>query len=326
MTNKYDNVYVLNTSTVAGVKESKGPLKQYFTSCCDNEYMGEKTYEQAEIFLMTKSINLVTNKIKEKIDLFIAGDLLNQLMSSNINAKKFKFPYLGVYNACATSVESLIVASNFIDSKKCNNVLCSTSSHVCTAEKQFRYPNEYGALKPMYSTTTSTGGTSIILTNKKTKIKVAASTIGKVSDLGITDAFNMGAVMAHGAGNTIYTHLKNLGVKPSYYDIILTGDLGKYGKKILIDYLKKEYKLDISKNYNDCGVMLYNLEKQNVNAGGSGPACLPLVAYSYVIDKLKKKEFKRVLLCATGSLHSPTMINQKFSIPTIAHAISLEVL
>lgn len=322
MTNKYNNVYVENTSTIAGVTEGEGPLKKYFTYLCKDNYEEEKTFELAEANMLQRSVN---NSIKDtKPELFLSGDLLNQLMPSNLVAKKLGVPYLGMYSACATSVESLIVASNFIDSGKFKSVLCSNSSHNCTAEKQFRYPNEYGGPKPIYSTHTSTGATSIILSNKKSPIKITSSTIGRVIDMGITDAFNMGAVMAPAAADTIYNHLTNLRQKPDYYDLILTGDLGIYGKEMLIDYMNKEYNLDIKKNYNDCGVMLYDLKTQQVNAGGSGPVCAPLVVYSYVMNKLKSGELKKVLICATGSLHSTTLVNQKISLPSIAHAISLE--
>ena len=195
-----------------------------------------------------------------------------------------------------------------------------------SSEKQFRNPTEYGAPKPKTATFTATGGASILLTNKKTDIKVESTTIGKIIDYEQTDPLNMGAVMAPAAADTIYNHLKDTNRTPDYYDLILTGDLGLYGKEILIDFMKTEYNLDISKNYNDCGVMLYDLAKQTkILAGGSGPVCSALVNYGIIMNKLKKKELKRVLLVATGALFSPTLVFQHENILSIAHAVSLEV-
>ena len=193
------------------------------------------------------------------------------------------------------------------------------------AEKQYRNPVEYGTPKPKTATFTATGSTSIMLTNNKSMIKIESSTIGKVIDLGIKDVNNMGAVMAPAAADTLYRHLKDLKRKPEYYDLILTGDLGIYGKEILIKYMKEVYNIDISKNYNDCGTMLYDLKKQPVFAGASGPVCSALVVFGYIIKKMKEQKLKRVLILPTGALFSPTMFFQKDSLPAISHAISLEV-
>ena len=194
-----------------------------------------------------------------------------------------------------------------------------------SAEKQYRNPTEYGTPKPSTATFTATGGASILLTNKKTKIKIESSTAGRTIDKGIKDVNHMGAVMAPAAADTIYRHLKDLKRKPNYYDIILTGDLGKYGKEILINYLKEVHNIDISKNYNDCGTILYDIEKQPVFAGGSGPVCSALVIFSYIYKKMIEKKLKKVLIVPTGAIFSPTMVFQKESIPAIAHAVSIEV-
>ena len=329
MTFKYDNVYVLESSTVAGPYEAKGPLEKTFDKTFDNLYNGEKTWEFAEKKALEDSIEIVLEKAKKKkedIDLIIAGDLLNQITSSCYASEKYKLPFLGIYSACATSIEGIIIGSSLIDSKKAKNVIASTSSHNMSSEKQFRNPTEYGAPKPKTATFTATGGASILLTNKKTDIKVESTTIGKIIDYEQTDPLNMGAVMAPAAADTIYNHLKDTNRTPDYYDLILTGDLGLYGKEILIDFMKTEYNLDISKNYNDCGVMLYDLAKQTkILAGGSGPVCSALVNYGIIMNKLKKKELKRVLLVATGALFSPTLVFQHENILSIAHAVSLEV-
>lgn len=330
MTYKYNNVYLDEVSTVVGPYEAKGPLGNKFDKSYKDLYNGEKTWEQAEAHLLEESIDILLNKSNEeisKIDLIISGDLLNQVTSSSYGVLKYNRPFLGVYSACASSVEGIIIASSMIDSKKIDNCVVSTSSHNMSSEKQFRNPTEYGAPKPKTATFTSTGGASVLLTNKKTKIKVESSTIGTVVDMEQNDPLNMGAVMAGAAALTIYKHLTDLNRDPSYYDLILTGDLGMYGKEILIDYMKSEYNIDISKNYNDTGTMLYDFKNQKeVNAGGSGPVCCPLVCYSSIIPMLKSKKINRVLIVATGALFSPINVFQHKNINSISHAVVLEAL
>lgn len=330
MTYKYNNVYLDEVSTVVGPYEAKGPLGDKFDKSYKDLYNGEKTWEQAEAHLLEESIDILLNKSNKEsseIDLIISGDLLNQVTSSSYGVLKYNRPFLGVYSACASSVEGIIIASSMIDSKKIDNCVVSTSSHNMSSEKQFRNPTEYGAPKPKTATFTSTGGASVLLTNKKTKIKVESSTIGTVVDMEQNDPLNMGAVMAGAAALTIYKHLTDLNRDPSYYDLILTGDLGMYGKEILTDYMKSEYNIDISKNYNDTGTMLYDFKKQKeVNAGGSGPVCCPLVCYSSIIPMLKSKKINRVLIVATGALFSPTNVFQHKNINSISHAVVLEAL
>ena len=330
MTFTYNNVFIENAATVAGPYEANGPLKKFFDKTFDNLYNGEKSWETAEAKVLEDSIKILlkkTNKKEDNIDVIISGDLMNQITSSCYSSEKFGFPFLGIYSACATSVEGIILGSAMIDSAKIKNAIAATSSHHMSSEKQFRNPTEYGAPKPKTATFTATGGASILLTNENTGIKVESSTIGRIMDYNQTDPFNMGAVMAPAAADTIYRHLKSTGRTPDYYDLILTGDLGTYGKEILIDFMKSEYGLDISNNYNDCGVMLYDVERQKeVLAGGSGPVCSALVNYSLVLDLLRKKKLKKVLLVATGALFSPTMVYQHENILSIAHAVSLEVI
>ena len=329
MTTTYKNVYIKETSTVAGIYEANGPLKKDFDKIYTKDlYFGEKSWEKAEIKLLKESIDILLKKAKLKdnnIDLIISGDLQNQIASSDYAIREYNIPFLGIYNACATSGEGIIIASNFIENKTCKNCIASTVSHNTAAEKQYRNPTEYGTPKPETATFTATGGASILLTNEKTNIKIESSTIGKIIDKGVKDVNHMGAVMAPAAADTIYRHLTNLKRKPEYYDLIVTGDLGKYGKEILINYMKEVYNIDISKNYNDCVTILYDVEKQPVLAGGSGPACSALTIYGHIINKMKKKKLKKVLIVPTGALFSPTMYFQKESIPAIAHAVSLEV-
>ena len=330
MTNKYQNVYLNCVSTVVGPYEHAGPLSRRFDRFYDDFYMHEETFESAEIHLMKESINILLDKANMKtkdLDLFIAGDLQNQITSSCYSALDLNTPFLGIYSACASNVEGLIIAANLIDSNKIKNSIVSVSSHNMVSERQFRNPTEYGAPKPDSATFTATGGASALLSNIKSDIKIESSTIGRVCDMDQNDPNNMGACMAVAAADTIYKHLKDLKRKPDYYDLILTGDLGRFGKEILMEYMEKEYHLDLSKNYNDCGVILYDLESQkNVQAGGSGPVCSALVMYGDIIPKLRNKEIKRVLYVATGALFNSNMVFQKMNILSIAHAISMEVI
>lgn len=328
MTQKYNNVYINDTATVVGPYEKRGPLSHYYDKAYEDLYFGAKTWEQAEVKLISESVDINLNKMSKTrfdVDIHISGDLLNQIVASNYASARLGIPYLGIYSACASSVEGLIIAANMIEAKQIKNAICTVSSHNNAAEKQFRYPVEYGGPKPKTVTFTVTGAASAYLSSNQKGIKIESATVGKVNDLGVKDVFNMGAVMASSAADTIYNHLMDTKREVGYYDLILTGDLGVCGKKILTEYMKTEYNIKL-KNYDDTACMIYDLDNQPVYSGGSGPACAPLVTYGYIFDKMRKKELNRVLLVATGSLHSTTMVNQKLSIPSIAHAISLEVI
>ena len=328
MTFKYKNVYINDTGTVTGPYEKKGPLNNYFDKSYDDLYFGAKSWEQAETRLIEESVDILLKKMGKNrfdTDLHISGDLLNQIVSSNYAAARLGIPLLGIYSACATSVEGIIIGANMIEAQQIKNCICSVSSHNNAAEKQFRYPVEYGGPKPKTATFTTTGGASAYLSYDKKGIKVDSGTIGIVQDLAVKDAYHMGAVMAPAAGDTIFQHLNDTKREIDYYDLIVTGDLGVYGKAILVDYMQTEYGITL-KNYDDTATMIYDLNEQPVYAGGSGPACAPLVTYGYIFKRMQKKQLNRVLLVATGALLSPTMVNQKLSIPSIAHAISLEVI
>jgi len=329
MTYKYNNVYIKDTMTICGPYEAKSTISKYIDKKYEKDlYFGASSFEQAEIKILTESVELLlkkTNLNKEDINLLLSGDLQNQIAASSYMSNNINIPFLGLFNACATSTEALIIGATFIESKKIKNCICATSSHNTVAEKQFRNPSEYGAPKPKTSTFTVTGAASILLTNEKNKIKIESSTIGKTCDAKIKDVNNMGAVMAIAAADTIYKHLKDLKREANYYDLILTGDLGTYGKQILIEYMKEKYDIDLKENYNDCGVLVYDREKQDVYAGGSGPVCSALVNYSYIYKEMLNNKFKKVLLVPTGAIFSPTMVFQKQTIPSIAHAVSLEV-
>lgn len=329
MTFKYKNVYVGDTVTVAGPYEKEGPLKKYFDKTFEDLYFGEDSWEKAEIKAIKDNLNLMVRKIgkkKEDVDLVIGGDLLNQISASTYGCCGYGDAFIGVYGACSSSVLEMIIASNFIENGQIKDAISLVSSHNMTSEKQFRNPTEYGAPKPRSATFTATGAASIYLTREKTDIRVECATLGKIIDYGENDPNDMGRVMAPAAIDTLKRHFDDTGRTPDYYDLIVTGDLGRYGKAIVKDYMATRYDFDLSKNYNDCGVMLYDLERQKeVLAGGSGPVCSALVNYGYIYDEMKKKKLKKVLLVATGALFSPTLLYQKQNINSIAHAISLEV-
>lgn len=327
MTFKYTNVYINDTGTVTGPYEAKGPLSKFFDKSYEDLYFGTKTWELAESKLIEESIDILLNKIgktKFDIDIHVSGDLLNQITATNYAAASLGIPLIGIYGACSTSALGLIIAANMLEAKQVENAVTSTSSHNNAAEKQFRYPVEYGGPKPKTTTFTCTGGASAYLSKNKKGIKIESATLGNVVDLGVKDVYNMGAVMAPAAAKTIYDHLRETKREVGYYDLIVTGDLGRYGKDILKEYMITEYNIDLT-NYDDCGSMLYDLDSQPVYAGASGPACAPLVTYGYLFNKMYKKDIKRVLLVATGALMSTTMVNEKNTIPAIAHAVSLEV-
>ena len=330
MTTKYNNVFIEDTYTICGNYENDGPLSKYFDKKYKKDlYFGEKSWEKAETHILkeaSKSI-LEKNKLKDKdIDLLISGDLQNQIAASDYMARDFDIPFIGIYEACATSGEGIILASTFIESKMAKRVIVSTSSHNMASEKQFRNPTEYGTPKPKTATFTTTGAGSLLLSNKKSKIKIESTTIGRVVDLGITDVNHMGAVMAPAAGDVIYNHLKDTKRDIDYYDLILTGDLGIYGKNILKEYMMTKYNIELKDNYNDCGTMIYDLDSQPVLAGGSGPVCSLLVVFGYIYKEMLKGKYKKVLIIPTGAIFSPTLVFQKESIPSIANAISLEVI
>ena len=323
---KFNNVYVDDVSTIAGPFVINGPFK--YDDIYEDFYDEEDTFEKCEIKQLKKCIDILLKKTKKEeknISFALGSDLMNQITISNYTFKDYAIPFLGVYNACASVCEEILIASSILDKYKDKCSIITTSSHNTTAERQYRNPVEYGSPKPKTTTFTVSGATAMMLTNKKTNIKVESATIGKVIDMGINDVYDMGSVMSPSAAYTLNEHLKQTNTKVNDYDLILTGDLGKYGKELFKEYVKEEYNIILEDNYNDSATMIYDYN-DNVYAGGSGPSCLPLVVYSDIIPKLKNKEIKKVLLIATGALMSPTTINQKMSIPSISHAICLEAI
>ena len=318
---------IVDCASIVGPKESDGPLAKYFDKCLEDEFWGEKSWEKAESKMIKETANLAISKAQlsnADIDFCFAGDLLNQCISSDFGLRDSNIPYFGVFGACSTFVEALCIGSVFVEGKGASNVLCATSSHFCSAEKQFRFPLELGTQRPPTAQWTVTGSGAAIISGTGTGPYVTNITPGKIVDMGIKDANNMGAAMAPAALDTLMMHLQDTGRNPEYYDAIITGDLGHIGKEILTEMAKsKGY--NIKSNYNDCGVLIFDKEKQDTHSGGSGCACIATVFSGYLFKQLKEKNLKKILLMATGALTNATTAQQGESIPGIAHAISIEI-
>lgn len=321
--------YILETSSIVGPKEAAGPLAKYFDKCLEDEFWGEKTWEKAESKIIKENVNALIAKsgiASSEIDYCFAGDLLNQCISSSFGLRETNLPFFGIFGACSTFVEGLCLGSVFVDSGAAQNVLCATSSHFCSAEKQFRFPLELGNQRPQSAQWTVTGSGAAILSNSnhgKECPRITYVTPGKIVDMGVKDANNMGAAMAPAALDTLVTHFKDTGRKPSYYDAIITGDLGHVGKEILTE-LAETKGYNIKNNYDDCGVLIFDKENQDTHSGGSGCACIASVFSGYFYQMLKEKKINKILLMATGALMNSTSSQQGESIPGIAHAVAIE--
>ena len=323
---RYDNdIYLYSTGTCAGPLEAKGPLGNTFDKTYNKLHCGEKNWEAAERKLMREAIDICLKNVNKKpteVDFFLAGDLLNQTVTSNFIARETQIPYLGMFGACSTSMQTLAIAAQFVDTGYADLVLAAVSSHNATVERQFRYPTEYGGPKPKTATFTATGSGAALVSKSQSTIKIKESTIGRVIDWGIGDANDMGSAMAPAAADTIERHLLDTGRKPTDYDMIVTGDLSSVGSPIVRQILWEKGQ-DVSQVHQDCGLMLYSPD-QNVSAGGSGTACSAIVTYGYIASLLRKGTIKRVLIVATGALLNPTVIQQKETIPCVAHGVVLE--
>ncbi|MBR2876378.1 MAG: stage V sporulation protein AD [Clostridia bacterium] len=318
---------IIGNAGVVGKKEGEGPLANEFDKIHEDEFLGKDTFEKAESELIKDAVSHALSKANitpEDIDCCFSGDLLNQCIGSSFALREFGFPFSGLYGACSTMALSLALSSTLIDSGALNIAVAATSSHFCSAERQYRNPLEYGGQRSPASQWTVTGaGAAVVKNDDGDNPKIAAVTFGKIRDLGITDANNMGAAMAPSAAETISTFMSDTHTKPEDFDLILTGDLGKVGSRLLRELLFKENNIDISQVHNDCGTLIYDLESQDVHSGGSGCGCSASVVCSYIINKLRKKELNRVLFVGTGALLSPTSSLQGESIPGISHAVLL---
>lgn len=318
---------ILASAAVGGPFEANGALADDFDILHEDLWLGQDSYEKAEKTLLEHACERAIQKSKikkEDINFFFSGDLMNQIISSSFAARTLGIPYFGIFGACSSSMEGLSLAAQLIDSKAAKYVLTSASSHNAASEKQFRYPTDYGVQKPPTAQWTVTGAGAAVLGAHGNGPKVTSATIGRIIDMGISDPFNLGAAMAPAAVNTIEAHFRDLKIDASYYDVIATGDLGKVGHE-LANALFKKHDIEMPRHiFTDCGLLIYKKD-QPVFSGGSGCGCSATVTYGHFLNRMRKRELKKILIVATGALMSPISFQQKESIPCIAHAVSIEM-
>lgn len=317
---------IVASSAVVGKQEGEGPFAREFDYCYTDDYIGQATWEKAESELHMEAVKRAISKAAltpEDIDFIFAGDLLDQEIATTLGIRDLNIPFAGLYGACSTMALSLAFCGIMIDSLAASNVIASTSSHYCSAEKQFRFPLEYGGQRPPTAQRTVTGAGAAVVAKDGIGPKIEAVLIGRIKDLGIKDASNMGAAMAPAAATTIIDFFHDTNTKPNDYDMILTGDLGVVGSTLLCELMKTREKTDISQVHHDCGVLIYDIERQDVHAGGSGCGCSATILNSYIMRQLKEGALKKVLFVGTGALMSPTSSLQGETIPAIAHAVLL---
>ena len=316
---------IVATGTIAGPKECAGVVGKYVDKTLTDDTFGESTYEKAECKMLSYAISQTIENAGAKetdVDLLISGDLLNQIISASFAARDFETPFLGVYSACSTMTESIAVAAAFVNAGYYKRIVAATGSHFSSAERQYRYPLELGNTRPPQAQWTVTGAGGAVIGRGESNVCISSATIGRVVDYGITDVNNMGAAMAPAAADTILRHLQGTGRKVSDYDLIVTGDLGALGSRLVKD-LTWEKGVDIQANHVDCGEIIYNVVEDEFQ-GGSGAGCSAVVLNSYLMDKLKSGELRRILFAATGALLSTVSSGQGESIPCVAHAVTLE--
>ena len=316
---------VIAAAAVGGKKENEGPLAEIFDKTNDDPYFSADTYEQGESHLQKQSILHCLEKAgmqPQDIEVLFGGDLLNQCVGTTYGVRSFEMPYLGIYGACSTMSEGLLLASLFVDSGLTANAMAVTSSHFCTAERQYRFPLGYGGQRAPTSQWTATAGGALIVSAHSEAPYIRGCTIGKIVDMGVSDANNMGAAMAPAAFDTVKTFFDDTQMKPEQFDFVVTGDLGKVGSRLFCE-LMQQHGTDVSDRHRDCGLMLYDLEKQDVHSGASGCGCAGSVLCGYFIPRLKSGEIKNILFAATGALMSPTLSQQGESIPSISHLVWL---
>lgn len=323
--------FVLSAASVAGKAEEKGPYGHVFDEIIKDDRLGEKTFEQGERKMLLKALHRAMSRVGlsvEEAETLLAGDLLNQIVTASYAARDLGIPYLGLYGACSTMTESLLLGATLVDGGYRDRALCAACSHFSTAERQYRFPLEMGTTAPPHAQRTVTGAGAVLLGRAALPhtgfrhIRLEAATIGRVRDLGITDANNMGAAMAPAACDTILRHLRDRGMSETAFDWIVTGDLGDFGSQMLLE-LCAEASLDMAGRHLDCGSMIFSPE-QNYNCRGSGCGCSAVMLAGHVLPELEKGTVKRVLFLSTGALMSPLSACQGESIPGIAHAISLK--
>ncbi len=317
---------ILSYGSVVSKKEGEGPLAPYFDVINQDSSFGEKTWEKAESQMEKEAVEKAMEKIDitpKKIDMVFAGDLLNQCIGSTFGMKGFSIPHIGVYGACSTMAETMALGSIMVDSATAKHIIAVTSSHFCTAERQYRFPLEYGGQRPPTTQWTVTGAGAVIIGQGNTAPYIKAVSFGVIEDKGIKDANNMGGAMAPAAATTIKNYFIDTNTTAEDFDVILTGDLGQIGSDVLVELLKRDG-YDISKKHQDCGLLIYDRERQDVHAGGSGCGCSAVVLTSFILPSMRAGRIKRLLFIATGALLSPTSVQQGEAIPCIAHLLDIE--
>ncbi|MFZ5815679.1 MAG: stage V sporulation protein AD [Bacillota bacterium] len=319
---------ITGAAAVAGPMEADGPLGLEFDQTYPDLMVGQQSFERAERQMMIDACNLALKKANltekpPKVDYFLAGDLLNQIITSSFSGLQLEVPFFGLYGACSTFCESISIGSMLIDGGFADRVLCAVSSHNAASERQYRYPVEYGLQRKPYAQWTVTGAGAVVLANSGTGPRVTHVTTGKVVDMGIKDPYDQGAAMAPAAVDTIVTHLKDTGRSVDYYDLIVTGDLARFGREMAVR-LAAQQNVILGEKYQDCGVMIFDNTKQDVHSGGSGCACSAIVTCGHLLRQMSQGKLKKLLVVATGALLSPTTFQQGENIPTIAHAVALE--
>lgn len=318
--------YIISAASVVGSKEFAGPLGKRFDFHAEDDLFGGKTWEEAESNMQRKACILALQKVnmnESQIRYLYGGDLLRQGIATSMGTESLQIPTFGLYGACSTSGEALALSSMAVAAGYGEAMLAVTSSHFGSAEKEFRFPLGYGNQRPFSATWTVTGSGACVLGRKGGKARITGITTGKIIDYGLKDSLNMGACMAPAASDTIYQNLEDFGRKPEDYDRIITGDLGEVGKEILIDLLK-EKGYDVTAKLMDCGIEIYDKETQDTHAGGSGCGCSATTFASYILPKIEKGEWKRVLFVPTGALLSKVSYNEGKSVPGIAQAVVIE--
>jgi stage V sporulation protein AD len=317
---------IIATGTVGGPFEAKGEIPEDFDILHSDIWLEQDSFEKAHKVLVEEACQTAIEKAgiqKEHVQFFLGGDLINQITPTSFATKTLGAPYLGLFGACSTSMEGLALSAFLVNGQGANYILTGASSHNAAVEKQFRYPTEYGGQKPPTAQWTVTGAGVAVVSDKGDGPYVTSATIGRIVDMGMTDPFNMGGAMAPAAVDTIEAHLKERNIDSSYYDLIVTGDLGHIGREVSLDLFQKHGISIKEENYQDCGLMIYR-EGQPVLAGASGSGCSATVVYGHLLNRMKKGEFKRMLVVATGALLSPVTFQQNETIPCIAHAVSIE--
>ncbi len=312
-------------ASVAGKKESQGPLAKDFDLTQEDSYFGQKTWEQAEKQMQKLTIDTLVKKAgiqEDQIGMVCSGDLLNQCIGSSFTLRNRGIPHLGLYGACSTMAESLLTAAMAVEGGFTDRVIAMTSSHFASSERQYRFPLGYGGQRTPTAQWTVTGSGAALVCSQGKGPRLEACTVGTVTDLGVKDAGNMGAAMAPAALSTIKAHFSDLNRSPNEYDLIVTGDLGQLGKEILLTLARKEG-LQIGGKLMDCGTEIFDLTKQDVHAGGSGCGCSAITLCGHLLNRLNKGQLKKILFCGTGALLSPTSTQQGLPIPGVCHAVCI---